>query len=54
MYTNDNWFVILLSRVYFGNRVTEMRHFSPLKTNEIAYNSKHPHAAKKKLYVTDL
>ena len=48
MYTNDNWFVILLSRVYFGNRVTEMRHFSPLKTNEIAYNSKHPHAAKKK------
>ena len=36
MYTNDNWFVILLSRVYFGDRVTELRHFSPLKTNNSA------------------
>ena len=28
-----NWFVILLSRVHFGDRVTEICHFSPLKTS---------------------
>ena len=39
MYTKDNWFVILLSLVYFGNWVTEIRHFSLLEANEIAYNS---------------
>ena len=39
MYTNDNWFVILLNRVYFGDQVTKIRHFSLLKTKEIAYNS---------------
>ena len=33
VYTNDNWFVILLSHVYFGDWVTEIWHFSPLKTN---------------------
>ena len=34
-------FVILLSRVYFGDWVTEIRHFGPLKTKEIAHNSEH-------------
>ena len=33
VYTNDNKFVILLSRVYFGDWVTKICHFSPLKTN---------------------
>ena len=36
MYTNQNWFVILLSSVYFSDWVTEIRHFSPLKTNNSA------------------
>ena len=30
VYTNENWFVILLSRVYFGDLVTEIYYFSPL------------------------
>ena len=33
VYINDNWFVILLSCVYFGDWATEIRHFSLLKTN---------------------
>ena len=33
VYTNDNRFVILLSRVYFSNWVTEIQHSSPLKPN---------------------
>ena len=36
VYTNENWFVILLSHVYFGDWVTKIRHFSPLKTNNSA------------------
>ena len=40
MYTNENWFEILLSCVYFGDLITEIRHFSLLKTNKIAHNSK--------------
>ena len=36
MYTNDNWFVILLSRVNFSDWVTEIWHFSPIKTNNSA------------------
>ena len=36
MYTNDNWYVILLSCVYFGNLVTKICHFSPLKNNNRA------------------
>ena len=41
VYTYDNRFVILLSRVYFSDGVTEIRHFGPLKTNEILHNSEH-------------
>ena len=33
MYTNENWFVILLSQVYFGDLVTEIRYLSPLNDN---------------------
>ena len=33
VYTNENWFIILLSCVHFGDWVTEIWHFSPLKTN---------------------
>ena len=33
VYTNDNWFVILLSHVYFRDWVTKIWHFSLLKTN---------------------
>ena len=33
VYTNENWFVILLSRIYFSDWVTKIRHYSPLKTN---------------------
>ena len=33
VYTNDSWFVILLSCAYFGDWVTKICHFSPLKTN---------------------
>ena len=36
VYTYDNWFVILLSLVYFGDWVTKMQHFSPLKTRNSA------------------
>ena len=36
LYTNENWFVILLSRVYFAVWVTQIRQFSPLKTNNRA------------------
>ena len=36
IYTNENWFVIFLSRVYFGDWVTEIWHFSPPKTNNSA------------------
>ena len=36
MYTDENWFVILLSHVYFGDWVTKIRHFSLLKTNNSA------------------
>ena len=32
MYRNDNCFVILMSGVYFGDWVTKIWHFSPLKT----------------------
>ena len=32
----DRYQVILLSRVYIGDRVTKIRHFSPLKTNKRA------------------
>ena len=32
VYTNENWFVILLSRVYFGDLVTERYYFSPLNS----------------------
>ena len=35
-YTNENWFVILLSCVYFGDSVTEICHLCPLKTNNSA------------------
>ena len=31
VYTNDNWFVILLSHVYFRDWVTKIWHFSSLK-----------------------
>ena len=31
VYTNENWFVISLSSVYFGDWVTKIRHFSLLK-----------------------
>ena len=33
---NENWFVILLSHVHFGDWVTEIWHFSLLKTNNRA------------------
>ena len=33
VYKNDNWFVILLSVVYFGDWVNKIYHLSPLKTN---------------------
>ena len=33
MYTNENWFVILLSKVYFGDLVTEIHYLSPLNDN---------------------
>ena len=36
MYSNENWFVILFSCVYFGDWVTKIYHFSPLKTNNSA------------------
>ena len=36
VYTNKNWFVILLSHVYFGDWVTKIRHLSLLKTNNSA------------------
>ena len=36
VYTNDNWLLILLSHVHFGDWVTEIWHFSPLKTNNSA------------------
>ena len=36
MYTIRTGFVILLSPVYFGDWVIEIRHFSPLKTNNRA------------------
>ena len=36
VYTNENWFLILLSHVHFGDWVTEIWHFSPLKTNNSA------------------
>ena len=31
--TNENWFVIHLSRVYFGDLVSEIHYFSPLNGN---------------------
>ena len=36
VYTNENWFVILLSCVYFGDLATVICHFSLLKTNNSA------------------
>ena len=33
MYKNENWFVILLSRVYFGDLVTKIHYFSMLNGN---------------------
>ena len=33
VYTNENWFVILLSQVYFEDLVTEIHYFSPLNDN---------------------
>ena len=36
MYTNGNWFVILMSHVYFGDLVTKICNFIPLKTNNSA------------------
>ena len=38
MYTNGNWFAILMSRVYFGDWVTEIHYFSPLN-DILAHNS---------------
>ena len=41
MYTNANWFVILLSRVYFGVWVTKIRQYKhEHKTNRL---EAHPH-----------
>ena len=36
VYTNENWFVILLSRVYFRDLVTEIHYFSLLNSNNSA------------------
>ena len=40
VYTNGNWFVILMSRAYFGDWVIEIHCYSPLN-DILAHNSEH-------------
>ena len=40
MYINENWFVIFLSRLYFGDLVTKIHYFSPLN-GILEHNSEH-------------